>query len=226
MSDIKLKFVFLAVLVFAAVIFILAALVPSDLRSGYFYAAAFLTALSVAYLFIIPTCPGKKGMDSALAGLGIGIFFGVLLAAVAALSLVFSLCGFLKLSLATDALWVLALGCHFVFSNVTMNQVSKLAQETNAFPWNKQVASEIRTIQAKAKDDEDRKILERLIDAASFSNPKQYPASESLEKQIVAAVGELESSLGDAKALNDQAQVLFRLFNQRNILVKNEFNKG
>ena len=208
MSDIKLKFVFLAVLAFAAVIFILAALVPSDLRSGYFYAAAFLTALSVAYLFIIPTCPGKKGMDSA------------------ALSLVFSLCGFLKLSLATDALWVLALGCHFVFSNVTMNQVSKLAQETNAFPWNKQVASEIRTIQAKAKDDEDRKILERLIDAASFSNPKQYPASESLEKQIVAAVGELESSLGDAKALNDQAQVLFRLFNQRNILVKNEFNKG
>ena len=56
--------------------------------------------------------------------------------------------------------------------------------------------------------------------------PKQYPASESLEKQIVAAVGELESSLGDAKALNDKAQALFRLFNQRNILVKNEFNKG
>ena len=226
MSDIKLKFVFLAVLAFAAVIFILAALVPSDLRSGYFYAAAFLTALSVAYLFIIPTCPGKKGMDSALAGLGIGIFFGVLLAAVAALSLVFSLCGFLKLSLGKHSRGLLSLDCLIVFSNVTMNQVSKLAQETNAVPWNKQVASEIRTIQAKAKDDEDRKILERLIDAASFSNPKQYPASESLEKQIVAAVGELESSLGDAKALNDQAQVLFRLFNQRNILVKNEFNKG
>ena len=104
--------------------------------------------------------------------------------------------------------------------------MSKLAEETNAFPWNKQVASELRTIQAKAKDDEDKKILERLIDAAAFSNPKQYPASESLEKQIVAAVGELESSLGDAKALNDKAQALFRLFNQRNILVKNEFNKG
>ena len=175
MSDIKLKFVFLAVLAFAAVIFILAALVPSDLRSGYFYAAAFLTALSVAYLFIIPTCPGKKGMDSALAGLGIGIFFGVLLAAVAALSLVFSLCGFLKLSLATDALWVLALGCHFVFSNVTMNQVSKLAQETNAFPWNKQVASEIRTIQAKAKDDEDRKILERLIRPPNLLRSRSSP---------------------------------------------------
>ena len=220
MNDIKLKFVFLSILAFVAVIFILAVLVPSDLRNGYFYAAAFLTALSVAYLFIISTCPGKKGMDSALAGLGIGIFFGGLL------SLVFSLCGFLKLSLATDALWVLGLGCHFVFSNVTMKQVSKLAEETNAFPWNKQVASELRTIQAKAKDDEDKKILERLIDAAAFSNPKQYPASESLEKQIVAAVGELESSLGDAKALNDKAQALFRLFNQRNILVKNEFNKG
>ncbi len=185
-----------------------------------------LTALTVAYVFIIPTCPGKKGMDSALAGLGIGIFFGGLLAGVALLSLVFSLCGFLKLSLATDALWVLGLGCHFVFSNVTMKQVSKLAEETNAFPWNKQVASDLRTIQAKAKDDEDKKILERLIDAAAFSNPKQYPASESLEKQIVATVGELESSLGDAKALNDKAQALFRLFNQRNILVKNEFNKG
>ena len=109
---------------------------------------------------------------------------------------------------------------------VSVRQVSKLAEETNAFPWNKQVASELRTIQAKAKDDQDKKILERLIDAAAFSNPKQYPASESLEKQIVAAVGELESSLGDAKALNDKAQALFRLFNQRNILVKNEFNKG
>ena len=104
MNDIKLKFVFLSILAFVAVIFILAVLVPSDLRNGYFYAAAFLTALSVAYLFIIPTCPGKKGMDSALAGLGIGIFFVGLLAAVAVLSLVFSLCGFLKLSLATDAL--------------------------------------------------------------------------------------------------------------------------
>lgn len=134
MNDIKLKFVFLSILAFVAVIFILAVLVPSDLRNGYFYAAAFLTALSVAYLFIISTCPGKKGMDSALAGLGIGIFFGGLLAAVALLSLVFSLCGFLKLSLATDALWVLGLGCHFVFSNVTMKQVSKLAEETNAFP--------------------------------------------------------------------------------------------
>ena len=65
MNDIKLKFVFLSILAFVAVIFILAVLVPSDLRNGYFYAAAFLTALSVAYLFIIPTCPGKKGMDSA-----------------------------------------------------------------------------------------------------------------------------------------------------------------
>ena len=34
MNDIKLKFVFLSILAFVAVIFILAVLVPSDLRNG------------------------------------------------------------------------------------------------------------------------------------------------------------------------------------------------
>lgn len=71
MNDIKLKFVFLSILAFVAVIFILAVLVPSDLRNGYFYAAAFLTALSVAYLFIISTCPGRRGGFRAR-GVGIG----------------------------------------------------------------------------------------------------------------------------------------------------------